>query len=143
MDKLTEKMKKEIYSNLEENQVVWLATVEEDRPRVRPVTLGYYDDKLWMLTGTKDAKTRQIENNANVEICCMLESPDNRGYIRFIGKAAIVKNAETKADIAPRFPFFADYWKEAGDPNCTLLAIQVKRIEYMPLGEFLATYYEV
>ncbi len=143
MEKVTTKTKKEIFEHLKENQFVYLATVEGDRPRVRPVTLGYYEEKLWILTGTKDAKAKQVRDNPNIEICCMLDDGKNKGYIRFICKAGIVTNKETKARIAPKFPFFKDYWSGTDDPDYTLLVNQVERIEYMPPGEFLAMYYEM
>ncbi len=143
MEQLTEGMKSEIWAWLKENQFIYLATVEGDRPRVRPVTMGYYEDKFWILTGTKDAKTAQIRSNPNVELLLDLEDGENRGYVRFIGTATIVEDKETKNRIAPTFPFFTNYWETADDPNCTLIEAEVERLEYMQPGEFLAKYFEI
>ena len=143
MEQLTEGMKSEIWAWLKENQFIYLATVEGDRPRVRPVTMGYYEDKFWILTGTKDAKTAQIRSNPNVELLLDLEDGENRGYVRFIGTATIVEDKETKNRIAPAFPFFTNYWETADDPNCTLIEAEVERLEYMRPGEMLAKYYNL
>ena len=143
MEQLTEGMKSEIWAWLKENQFIYLATVEGDRPRVRPVTMGYYEDKFWILTGTKDAKTAQIRSNPNVELLLDLEDGENRGYVRFIGTATIVEDKETKNRIAPTFPFFTNYWETADDPNCTLIEAEVEWLEYMQPGEFLAKYFEI
>ncbi len=143
MEQLTEELKSEIWGKLKENQVIILATVEGDRPRLRPVTMGYYEDKLWILTGTKDAKTAQIKSNPNIEILLDIEAGETRGYVRFIGKADIVQDPETKNRIAPTFPFFTNYWKIAEDPDCTLIEAKVESLEYMKPGEFLAAYYRL
>ena len=143
MEQLTEGMKSEIWAWLKENQFIYLATVEGDRPRVRPVTMGYYEDKFWILTGTKDAKTAQIRSNPNVELLLDLEDGENRGYVRFIGTATIVEDKETKNRIAPAFPFFTNYWETADDPNCTLIGTAIERLEFMQPGEFLAKCYNI
>lgn len=143
MEQLTEEMKSEIWAWLKENQFIYLATLEGDRPRVRPVTMGYYEDKFWILTGTKDAKTAQIKSNPNVELLLDLEDGKNRGYVRFIGTATIVEDKETKNRIAPAFPFFTNYWETADDPNCTLIETNIEQLEYMQPGEFLAKCYKI
>jgi uncharacterized pyridoxamine 5'-phosphate oxidase family protein len=142
MERLTGEMKTEIWDWLKEIQVVYLATVEGDRPRLRPVTMGYYEDKFWILTGTKDAKTAQIRSNPNIELLHDLVNDKGRGYIRFIGTATVMEqDMETKNRIATKFPFFKEFWETPEDPNCTLIATDIERLEYMRPGQMLAGCY--
>jgi len=39
----------------------FLATEENNQPRVRPVTLVFFDERFWVLTGTDDAKVKQLQ----------------------------------------------------------------------------------
>lgn len=143
MDKLPEELKTEIWSQLKDHQMVYLATVDDDRPRLRPVTMGHYEDKFWLLTGTKDAKTAQIKSNPNIEILIDLINDGDRGYIRFIGKAMIVENQEKKNRIALKFPFFKDFWETPEDPDCTLVGFEIDRLEYLPPGEMWAKHFKL
>jgi len=52
---MTEKfddLKEEVWGYFKDRQFIFLATSEEDQPRVRPVTLFYLDGRFWVLTGT-------------------------------------------------------------------------------------------
>jgi len=42
----------EVWSQFEDFQHVFLATMEGDQPRVRPVTLINFDGKFWVTTDT-------------------------------------------------------------------------------------------
>jgi general stress protein 26 len=143
MEKLTEELRAEIWGWLEDVQVVCLATVEGDRPRVRPVTMGHYENAFWILTGSGDAKTRQIRANPNVELC--LDAKDDRGHgtIRFAGKATVIEDQGLKSRIALQFPFFHQFWQTPEDPGCALLKIEPETVEYVRPGEMAAGKYEL
>lgn len=143
MEQLPEEIKNEIWPQLKDHQMIYLATVEEDRPRLRPVTMGYYEDKFWILTGTKDAKTAQIRANPNVELLLDLENDKGRGYVRFIGKAMIVENQEKKNRVSLKFPFFTDFWETPDDPDCTLIGFDITALEFMRPGEMMAGHWKV
>lgn len=52
----------------------YLATVDGDKPRVRPFgTAHIYNGKLYIQTGKKKAVSHQIAANPNVEICAMAD----------------------------------------------------------------------
>ena len=52
----------------------YLATVDCDKPRVRPFgTAHIYNGKLYIQTGKKKAVSHQIAANPNVEICAMAD----------------------------------------------------------------------
>lgn len=141
MEKIPEDVKKKIWANFNEYRVVYLATVDIDKPKVRPVTLVQLNSKLWILTGTNDAKTKQLKENPKIEICLPIEKEENTGYVRFSGIAKIIQDQKIKEKIAKNVDYFDNYWKSTDDPTFTLLEIVVEQIEYMEPGKFLADKY--
>ncbi|MFB0508895.1 MAG: pyridoxamine 5'-phosphate oxidase family protein [bacterium] len=130
------KIKKEVLSIFKDYQTVFLATAKDDQPRVRPVTLINFEKSFWVMTVTKDQKVRQIQKNPRIEFCLFLSKANRNGYIRLAGKVKIVKDKKTKTKLAKHYDFFNKYWKNADDPNYTLLEIHPKEIEYLRQGEF-------
>lgn len=61
---------KEVYDFLKECKVFYLATIDGDRPRVRPFgAINIFEDKLYLQTGKVKNVSKQIEKNPKVEIC--------------------------------------------------------------------------
>jgi general stress protein 26 len=118
--------------------MVFLATSEGDQPRVRPVGLGYFDEKFWIVTGTNNAKTEQIRKNPKVEFCLLLEEGKNLGYVRGAGLAQIIQDRETKIKIGKRSEWFSEFYKSPDDPNYTLINLCPTEIEYLKTGETTA-----
>lgn len=59
-----------VYKFLEEAQTYYLATMDGDRPRVRPFgTVLMYNDKIYIQTGKIKEVSKQISKNNKVEIC--------------------------------------------------------------------------
>ena len=59
-----------VYKFLEEAQTYYLATMDGDRPRVRPFgTILMYNDKIYIQTGKIKEVSKQISKNNKVEIC--------------------------------------------------------------------------
>jgi uncharacterized pyridoxamine 5'-phosphate oxidase family protein len=132
----TEAIRKEVWGLFQHIQSIFLATVDEGKPRVRPVMLIHFDKKLWVSTGANSAKIKQIKANRNVEFCLLLEKGENHGYIRGTGAADIVEDMETKKVLSGNIPFFEKYWKDFTDPGFALLQIHVQDIEYLAPGVF-------
>ncbi len=132
-------LKNEVWSYFKDMQPVFLATSDNDQPRVRPVTMLKYNDKFWISTGTNDAKIRQIKENNKVEFCLFIKEEKVSGYIRGTCEAIIVQDSETKKLLADNIPFFKEFWKNSDDPNYTLLEIVMKGVEYLKPGSFEAT----
>jgi general stress protein 26 len=131
-------IKKEVLSIFKDYQTVFLATAKDNQPRVRPVTLMYFDKKFWVLTGTTTAKVKQIQKNPKIEFCLFLPKKDGNGYIRLVGKAKIVRDKKTKVRTAENCGFFNKYWKGFDDPEYTLIEIHPREIEYLRQGDFQA-----
>jgi uncharacterized pyridoxamine 5'-phosphate oxidase family protein len=61
---------KEVYEFLKSCGVFYLATIDSDKPRVRPFgAINIYNDKIYLQTGKIKPVSKQIEKNNNVEIC--------------------------------------------------------------------------
>ena len=61
---------KRVYDFLEKAGVFYLATVENDQPRVRPYgAILYFEDKIYIMAFGKTNATRQIASNQKAEIC--------------------------------------------------------------------------
>jgi len=108
-----------------------LATIEGDQPRVRPVTLIYFNNRFWITTGTKSAKVKQIQRNSKVEFCLLFKEKDRDRCIRVAGLAKIIRDKETKGKIARHFDSFSKHWESVDDPNYTLLEMCPAEIEYV------------
>jgi len=122
---------KKVWSHFRDFQHVFLATMESDHPRVRPVTLIHLDKKFWVTTETKSAKVKQIQRNPKVEFCLNFKERGNDCCVRVAGLAKIVKEQETKTRIANHCSFFHKHWESVDDPNFTLLEICPSEIEYV------------
>lgn len=116
---------------LHHTQPVFLATCDGDQPRLRPVTLIWFKKKLWMATGAKNAKIRQIAKNNKIELCLFAEQQKSQGYVRACGTANIVTNQRTRRSLAANLPFFKDFWSDREDRRYALLEIKVNSIEYL------------
>ena len=64
---------KEVYDFLKETKVFYIATIDGDKPRVRPFgALNIFEDKLYLQTGKVKDVFKQISTNPNVEVCAFL-----------------------------------------------------------------------
>jgi len=122
---------KEAWSHFKDFQHVSLATVEDNQPRVRPVTLIYFDKRFWITTGTDSAKVKQIQRNPKVELCLLFQEGDSDCCIRVAGLAKIIEDKEVKAKIAKHCDFFSRHWESVDDPTYTLLEIFPAEVEHV------------
>ncbi|MDR1345066.1 MAG: pyridoxamine 5'-phosphate oxidase family protein [Tannerellaceae bacterium] len=65
---------KEVYDFLRKCETYYLATVDGNKPRVRPFgTVAVFENKLYIQTGKIKNVSKQIKANPNVEICAMTD----------------------------------------------------------------------
>lgn len=143
MTRDAEEISNEVWSHFKDMQVIFLATVEGSRPRVRPVTLIHFDRKMWVTTGSGDKKVRQIRANSSIEFCLLLKTGENSGYVRCVAEAEIVTDPATRALVADKAPFFKEFWKTADDPEYALLRLHPRHIEYVRPGAITAEWFSV
>ena len=117
---------------------IFLATLDEDQPRVRPVTLVESEGELFVLTGSKDNKIAQIQIHNKVDILTLVKHGERTGYLRFTAKATIEDNPKIRARAAKTASFFNQFWDSPDHSGFALLRIQPIDMEYMKPGEFAA-----
>lgn len=118
-------------------QAVYLATMEDDQPHVRPMTLIHFKDRWFTATGSTDAKTRQLASHPKIEFCLPLSDPSGNGYIRGIGITNPVSDLVTKKQVADHATFLYDYWSDVDDPDLVLYEIRMKSFAYLKPGDML------
>ena len=138
MNDMEKQLKEEAWGLLKPTQMIHLATWDGKKPRVRPVSLIFDDDRFWFCTGSNDTKVNQVQNHPVFEFSLMLEKDKYRGTLRCSGKTEIVTDKETRQVMAGRIPFFSDYWETAEDPTFCLVELKVDQVEFMRPGEMLA-----
>ena len=63
---------KRVYDFLKEVGTYYLATMDDNQPRVRPFgTVNIFEDKLYIQTGKGKSVAKQIAANPKVEICAI------------------------------------------------------------------------
>ncbi len=63
---------KEVLQFLKDNPTFFLATVDQDRPRVRPFgAVAEWKGKLYLITSNQKKVWEQIKQNPNIELCGM------------------------------------------------------------------------
>ena len=81
--------------------VFYIATVDGDKPRVRPFgALNIFDNKLYLQTGKTKLVSKQIEKNPNVEICAFM----GEQWLRLEGKVKSDDRREAKVDMLEKNP---------------------------------------
>ena len=111
---------KEVYEFLKEAGTFYIATIDGDKPRVRPFgVVNIFEDKLYVLTGKKKNVSKQIEINNNVEICTFL----NGKWIRIEGKLISDDRIEAKKSMLDANPTLRSMYDE-DDANTEVLYLE-------------------
>ena len=103
---------KEVYEFLKKAGTFYIATVDGDKPRVRPFgVVNIFEDKLYIQTGKRKNVSKQIEINNNVEICTFL----NGKWIRVEGKLIRDDRVEAKKSMLDTNPSLRSMYNENDD----------------------------
>ena len=103
---------KEVYDYLKEAGVFYLATIDNDKPRVRPFgAVNIYNDKLYLITGKSKNVSKQIEKNNNVEISTMKEGT----WIRIETKLVRDESIEAKESMLEANPNLRSMYNSSDD----------------------------
>ena len=102
----------EVQEFLKECGIFYIATVEDDQPRVRPFGIAeIYDNHLYIQTGKKKNVSKQIANNPKVEICA---SKDGK-WLRVSGVLKRDDRVETKKALLDKNPNLRKMYDENDD----------------------------
>ena len=98
---------------LQQNKIFYFATVDGDKPRVRPLGMFMeFENKLYLSVATHKPSYAQLKANPNVEICT---AGGEGSWIRIKGKAVFDDRAAVIERIFERMPMLKDmYSKESG-----------------------------
>lgn len=102
----------EVFELLKKIGTYYLATVDGDKPRVRPFgTVDLYNGKLYIQTGKKKDVSKQIEKNPNVELCAFQDGV----WIRVAGKLVNDDSREAKKHMLDNYPNLRGMYNEDDD----------------------------
>lgn len=86
---------------LKDAQVYYLATVEEDQPRVRPFgTAHIFEGKLYIQTGKVKDVSKQLLANPKAEVCAFKEGE----WIRIAGELVEDDRVEARQSMLDEYP---------------------------------------
>jgi len=117
-----EQSMKEVHDFLRTCGVYYLATVENDQPRVRPFgTAVIFEQKLYIQTGRKKNVARQMLTNPKVEICAY--DPGKGVWLRIEAKVVADERLEAKQYVLDQYPQLKSMYK-ADDDNTLVLYLK-------------------
>ena len=91
----------EVYDFLKQCGVFYLATVEDDQPRVRPFgALAIFEGKLYTQTGRIKPVSKQLAANPKAEICAFMDGK----WLRVAGKLVRDDRVEAKRHMLDGYP---------------------------------------
>ena len=100
---------KEVREFLKEAGVYYLATVEGNKPKVRPFgTIEIFEDKLYIQTGKKKRIAAQLASNPKAELCCF----DGKQWIRLSGELVPDERVEAKKAMLDAYPELRNMYNE-------------------------------
>lgn len=100
-----------IINFLKEAGIYFLATMDGDKPRVRPFgTIHVIDGKLCIQTGKKKDVSKQIHANPNVEISACNKTGDK--WIRLSGVLKEDERIEAKKSMLDAYPELRSMYNE-------------------------------
>lgn len=99
----------EVYQFLKENSTFYLATVENDQPRVRPFgAVAAFEGKLYICTNSTKDVYKQMMVNSKVEICGM---DTKGGWLRVEAKAIRDDRAQARFAVLDENPSLKGMYK--------------------------------
>lgn len=116
---------KEAQEFLKSAGVYYLATIDSNKPRVRPFgTCEIFENKLYIQTGKSKDVYKQIEKNPNVELCAFKDGK----WIRVSGKLVADDRREAKKDMLDKNPDLRGMYNEDDDNTIVLYLENAKAV---------------
>ena len=109
-----------VYDFLKKCGTYYLATVEGDQPRVRPLgTIDLFENRLYIQTGKSKSVSHQMQANPRVEICAFAEGR----WLRLAATAVRDDRAEAKRHMLDAYPGLKNRYS-AEDDNTEVLYLK-------------------
>lgn len=107
----------EVYEFLKNCGTFYIATIDADKPRVRPFgVVNIFEGKLYIQTGKSKKVSKQMQINSNVEICGLLDGK----WLRLEGKVVRDDRIEAKESMLNNNPILKKMYS-ANDDNTEVL----------------------
>src|SRR5258706_2132692 len=117
----------------------YLATVDADQPRVRPVSPVRTDGFTVYVANLRSYhKTVEIAANRKVELCYL---DDHHDQVRITGVAEVVSDRALLQEIWDSNPLLRQYLGSVDNPELLVYRIRPNRVRYMK--EWALDYHEV
>ena len=111
---------KEVFDFLKKAGVFYLATIDGDKPRVRPFgAINIFEDKMYIQTGKIKNVSKQMQINPNVEICAFTEGK----WLRVEAKVVRDDRREAKVSMLEANPSLKGMYS-ADDDNTEVLYLE-------------------
>lgn len=121
----------EVYDFLKKCGTFYLATVEGDKPRVRPFgVVNIFEGKLYIQTGKKKKVSKQMQENPNVEICGFMDGK----WIRLEGNVVRDDRREAKESMLEANPILKNMYS-ADDDNTEVLYFEKAKATFYSFTE--------
>ena len=122
---------KEVYDFLKNVGAFYIATIDGDKPRVRPFgVVNIFEGKLYIQTGKSKNVSKQMQVNPNVEICGFLDGK----WIRLEGKVVRDDRREAKASLLDANPILKNMYS-ADDDNTEVLYFENAKATFCSFTE--------
>ena len=124
---------------IQADRLPYLATVEGDQPRLRPIAPVKTDGFTVYVANLRSyGKTAEIEANPRVELCYL---DGHHDQVRITGIAEVVTDKALKEEIWNSNPHIRKHLGDAGNPEFILYRVVPTRVRFMK--EWALTYREV
>ena len=115
---------------LDDAQTYYLATVDDDQPRVRPFgTALVYNNKLYIQTGKVKAVSKQLAKNPKAEICAFKDGK----WVRITGELVEDDTREVKTLMLEKMPVLRHMYNE-DDGNMQMLYCKNAKVVFAAFG---------
>ena len=124
---------------LEDDHFPYLATLDGDQPRLRPVSPVRTEDfTVYVANLRRYHKTAEIEANPKVELCYM---DKGHNQVRITGVAEVLTDLSQLRQIWDDNPLLRQYLGSLDNPELLVYRVVPNRVRYM--REWALEYYDV
>ena len=122
--------KEEVLDIIKDAGFGFLATIDGEQPRVRPMMPVLTDDgKKLLLALLKRSRTiQQIQTNPHLEVCFV---DRKMWYCRVAGKGTISEDLDNKTFVWNSIPMLRQYFSGPEDDNYVLMEMDIISVEAM------------
>ena len=122
---------KEVFDFIKKQKTYYIATVENDQPRVRPFgTIELFEGNLYIQTGRKKKVSHQIEENGKIELCTF----DGSKWLRLAATAVADDRIEAQKHMLDAYPELQKMY-QPGDGNTVVYKLTNVTATFDSFGE--------